>query len=158
RTSAKSRRSTKPSRPSPRRSATRGKPSFVLGRKAIAAVPGSLLQILPSDPASKHERLASPRKRTPEVRPRQNRGYLMRLSLAAYAFAIACAGTASAEPRNLAGFTRVDASAGNDVTVTVGPNYSVDVSGPGADQVVTRISGQTLVIERPHSFHWGARP
>lgn len=81
----------------------------------------------------------------------------MRLPLAACALAIACAGTASAEPRNLSGFTRIDASAGNEVTVTVGPNYSVDVSGPGADQVVTRISGQTLVIERPHGFHWGPR-
>jgi hypothetical protein len=55
----------------------------------------------------------------------------MRLPLAACALAIACAGTASAEPRNLSGFTRIDASAGNEVTVTVGPNYSVDVSGPG---------------------------
>lgn len=82
----------------------------------------------------------------------------MRLILAGCALAIACAGTAAAEPRNLNGFTRIDASAGTDVTVTVGRGFSVDVSGPGADRVVTRVAGQTLVVERRRGVSWGRSP
>jgi hypothetical protein len=80
----------------------------------------------------------------------------MRLILAGCALVVASAGTAFAEPRDHSGFTRVDASAGTDVTVTVGPNFSVDVSGPGANEVVTRVRGGTLVVERPPGFHWGS--
>jgi len=80
----------------------------------------------------------------------------MRVILAGCALAIACAGTAAAEPRNLSGFTRVDASAGTDVTVTVGRGFSVDVSGADADRIVTRLSGDTLVVERRRGFSWGA--
>lgn len=79
----------------------------------------------------------------------------MRLVLAGCVLAAASVGTAFAEPRANSGFTRVDASAGNDVEVTVGSRFSVDVSGPGADRVVTRVSGQTLVVERRRGFHWG---
>lgn len=79
----------------------------------------------------------------------------MRLILAACAFVIASGGTALAEPRNLSGFTRVDASAGVDVEVTVGPGYSVDVSGPGADRIVTRLAGQSLIVERQRGWSWG---
>lgn len=82
----------------------------------------------------------------------------MRLMLAASVVAVATAGTAFAEPRNHSGFTRVSASAGTDVNVTVGPGFSVDVSGPGANRIVTRVSGQTLVIERERGFHWGSSP
>jgi hypothetical protein len=82
----------------------------------------------------------------------------MRLILAGCALLAASAGAASAEPRNLTGFTGVEANAGTDVNVTVGQGYSVDVSGPGADRVVTRLSGHTLVVEREHGFHWGASP
>jgi hypothetical protein len=79
----------------------------------------------------------------------------MRLIFVGCALAIVCAGTALAAPRNLSGFTRVSASAGTDVNVTIGPGFSVDVSGPGADRVVTRVSGQTLVVERQRGWHWG---
>lgn len=79
----------------------------------------------------------------------------MRLILAGCALAMACTGTAFAEPRNHSGFTRVDASAGTDVEVTVGQGFSVDVSGPGADRVITRVSGQTLVVERRRGFSFG---
>lgn len=82
----------------------------------------------------------------------------MRVILAGFALAIACAGTAAAEPRDHSGFTRVDASAGTDVTVTVGRGFSVDVSGPGADRVVTRVSGQTLIVERRRGISWGRSP
>jgi hypothetical protein len=82
----------------------------------------------------------------------------MRLILAGCAFVVAFTGTALAENRNLSGFTSVEASAGVDVTVTVGGGYSVDVSGPGADRIVTRLDGGTLVVERRRGFHWGAAP
>lgn len=82
----------------------------------------------------------------------------MRLTLAVCAIAIASAGTAFAEPRNHAGFTRVDASDGTDVEVAVGPGFSVDVSGPGAERIVTRVSGQTLVVERRNSWTWWPTP
>lgn len=78
----------------------------------------------------------------------------MRLILAVCALAIAGAGTAFAEPRNHSGFTRVEASSGTDVYVTVGPGYSVDVSGPGADRVITRVSGRTLIVQRRNSWFW----
>lgn len=81
----------------------------------------------------------------------------MRLILAGCAFAIAAAGSAFAAPRDLSGFTGVEANAGTDVTVTVGPNFSVDVSGPGADHVVTRIVGHKLVVGYDSGFHWGMR-
>ena len=83
----------------------------------------------------------------------------MRLILVGCALAIASAGTALAAPRALSGFTGVEASSGTDVAVTVGPAYSVDVSGPGADRVVTRIVGRTLVVEyRNNNWFWGRRP
>jgi hypothetical protein len=82
----------------------------------------------------------------------------MRLILAASALSLFASGTALAEPRSLSGFTGVDASAGTDVTVTVGPGYGVDVSGPGADRIVTRLDGDTLVVERQRGFHWGLAP
>lgn len=63
----------------------------------------------------------------------------MRLILAGCALVIASVGTAFAAPRDLSGFTGVSASAGTDVAVTVGPGFSVDVSGPGADRVVTHL-------------------
>ncbi len=81
----------------------------------------------------------------------------MRSILAGCVLAIACAGTAFAEPRDHSGFTRVAASAGTDVTVTVGPGFSVDVTGPGADRVVTRVSGETLVVERRSGWSWGTQ-
>lgn len=83
----------------------------------------------------------------------------MRLILAGCAIAVAAAGTAFAEPRDLSGFTKVDASAGTDVTVAVGPDFSVDVSGPGADRLITRVSGDSLIIERRTNwFSWGPSP
>lgn len=80
----------------------------------------------------------------------------MRLILAGCVIAVASAGSAMAAPRDHSGFTRVDASAGTDVEVTVGQSFSVDVSGPGAERVVTRVSGQTLIIERQRGWSLGA--
>lgn len=80
----------------------------------------------------------------------------MRMILAGCALVIASAGAAYAEPRSHSGFTRVDASAGTDVEVQVGPGFSVDVSGPGADRVVTRVSGDTLIVERRRGLSWSS--
>ena len=82
----------------------------------------------------------------------------MRLILAGCLLAAVSGGTALAAPRDHSGFNQVSASAGTDVEVTVGSGFSVDVSGPGADRVVTRVSGETLVVERERGFHWGTSP
>lgn len=83
----------------------------------------------------------------------------MRLILASCALVFAGTGIAHAEPRNVSNFTRVSASSGTDVTVAIGPRFSVDVTGAGADRIVTRVSGQTLIVERRQSWwSWGARP
>lgn len=82
----------------------------------------------------------------------------MRLILAGCAFAMAVAGPAFAEQRALSGFTKVSANAGTDVIVTIGSGFSVDVTGPGAARVVTRLSGDTLIIGRRSGFSWGASP
>lgn len=82
----------------------------------------------------------------------------MRLILAGCALVVASSGTALAEQRNLSNFTNVEANAGTDVDVTVGPGFSVDVSGPGADRIVSRVQGHTLVVERQRGFHLGASP
>jgi hypothetical protein len=82
----------------------------------------------------------------------------MRLILVGCALALAMTGPAFAEQRNLSGFTKVSANSGTDVTVVVGSGFSIDVSGPGADRVITRISGDTLVVERRSGFTWGATP
>lgn len=78
----------------------------------------------------------------------------MKRLLGATALVLAAAGIASAEPRQLSGFTEVSASAGTDVEVTVGPNFSVDVSGRDADRIVTRVSGNRLVVEPVREWSW----
>jgi hypothetical protein len=76
----------------------------------------------------------------------------MRSILAASAIALAGLGAANAEPRNLSGFTKVDASAGIDVQVTVGQRFSVDVSGRDAARVVTTVSGDRLLVHFQRGF------
>lgn len=81
----------------------------------------------------------------------------MRLILAASALVLATAGVAHAEVRNLSGFTKVDANAGTDVQVTVGGAFRVEVTGRDADRIVTRIDGDTLVVEPVRGFSWRGR-
>jgi hypothetical protein len=81
----------------------------------------------------------------------------MRLILAASALVLASAGVAHAETRNLAGFTKVSANAGTDVQVTVGGAFSVEVTGRDASRIITRISGDTLVVEPVRGFSWRGR-
>ena len=72
--------------------------------------------------------------------------------------ALAMAGPAAAEVRNLSGFTKVEASAGTDVTVNVGLSFRVEVTGPGADRIQTTVHGDTLHVRPTPGFHWGRRP
>lgn len=72
--------------------------------------------------------------------------------------ALAFASPATAEVRNLSGFTQVRASAGLDVTVQVGPAFSVNVEGPGASRVITRVDGGRLIVEPTPRIGWGPRP
>lgn len=81
----------------------------------------------------------------------------MRLILAASTLVLATAGVAHAEVRNLTGFTKVDANAGTDVQVTVGSAFHVEVTGRDADRIVTRIDGDTLVVEPVRGFSWRGR-
>lgn len=81
----------------------------------------------------------------------------MRLILAASALALATAGVAHAETRNLSGFTKVEANAGTDVQVTVGGAFSVEVTGRDANRIVTRVQGDTLVVEPTRDWSWRGR-
>ncbi|PZO52695.1 MAG: hypothetical protein DCF16_08920 [Alphaproteobacteria bacterium] len=82
---------------------------------------------------------------------------LMKAILAISAMALAgAAGVAHAEQRALSGFTQVAASAGTDVEVSVGGAFSVEVTGRDADRVVTRVSGNRLIIE-PVRGNWFQR-
>lgn len=80
----------------------------------------------------------------------------MKAVFAAGVAVLALVGTASAEQRQLSGFTRVAANAGTDVEVIVGPSFSVDVTGRDADRVVTRVSGDQLIVE-PVRGNWFQR-
>lgn len=82
----------------------------------------------------------------------------MRLILAASALVLATAGVAHADDvRNLTGFTQVSASAGTDVEVTVGGAFRVEVTGRDADRIITRVSGDTLIVEPVRGFSWRGR-
>ena len=82
----------------------------------------------------------------------------MRLILAASAgLVLATAGVAHAEVRNLAGFTKVDANAGTDVQVTVGGAFRVEVTGRDAARIITRVQGDTLIVEPVRGFSWRGR-
>lgn len=81
----------------------------------------------------------------------------MRVFLAASALVLATAGVAHADVRNLSGFTQVSANAGTDVEVTVGGAFRVEVTGRDADRIITRISGDTLIVEPVRGFSWRGR-
>jgi hypothetical protein len=78
----------------------------------------------------------------------------MRLTTALAAMVLASAGAAHAETRPLSGFTKVEAQAGTDVEVTVGGGFSVDVTGRDAQRIVTRVAGDTLIVEPARGWSW----
>lgn len=67
--------------------------------------------------------------------------------------ALAAAGAAYAEPRNLDGFDQVHAAGRFRVEISVGPNHTVNVEGADAAQIATRVDGDTLKIE-PRRRPW----
>lgn len=67
-------------------------------------------------------------------------------------------GTASAETRNLTGFEGVSAAGRFDVTVTVGNEYSVTITGPHADRLKTEIEDGVLKIESRNRPWFGDEP
>lgn len=73
-------------------------------------------------------------------------------AILALAFAIA---PASAENRNLTGFTGVQARDGVEVIVSVGPRYAVEVTGRDTARVRTRVNGDTLEISQQNRSWWG---
>lgn len=80
----------------------------------------------------------------------------MRKMLVSAVLFAAFAGAAHAEERSLSGFTRVAASAGTHVEVAVGPNFRVEVTGADPARVITRVSGDTLVVS-PQRGNWRGR-
>ena len=68
--------------------------------------------------------------------------------LAPVLLALVLALPASAETRALAGFSRIAAENGVQVTVVVGQRFAVDVTGRDAQYVRTRVDGGTLRISR----------
>ncbi len=78
------------------------------------------------------------------------------LAPAILALALAIPASASAETRNVSGFTHVSASAGTDVEVVVGPRFSVEVTGRDAHRIVTRVAGNRLIVE-PERGNWFTR-
>ena len=79
---------------------------------------------------------------------------MKRLLATAVAAAALAASVASAEQRALSGFTRVAASAGTNVEVVAGPAFSVEVTGRDAERIVTRVSGDLLIVEPRRSLSW----
>lgn len=78
----------------------------------------------------------------------------MKVILAASVLALAAAGSAHAETRNVSGFTKVEANAGTDVEVTIGSAFHVEVTGRDAARIQTRLSGNTLVVEPVRGWSW----
>jgi hypothetical protein len=70
----------------------------------------------------------------------------MKAFLIAASAMIACVGAASADTRNLQGFTGVGAEGQFHVDVAVGDHFSVEVTGPDADKIDTHIEGNSLHI------------
>jgi hypothetical protein len=74
--------------------------------------------------------------------------------LAVSTIALMFGGVAHAEPRAHRDFTRVAASAGTDVEISIGGDFSVDVSGRDAQRIVTRVVNGTLVVEPVRGWSW----
>lgn len=82
----------------------------------------------------------------------------MRIHILASVALLALAGVASAETRNLSGFTGVSASDRIRVEVTAGESYRVEVTGSDTEKVLTRIDDDTLLIRRRNRSFWGGTP
>lgn len=72
--------------------------------------------------------------------------------------ACALAGAASAETRNVSGFTEINAADRITVEVSVGEAYFVQVTGADADRVRTHVDGRTLRISDQDRPWFGRTP
>ena len=70
----------------------------------------------------------------------------MKYAVASVIAAIFLAAPASAEMRELSGFRNVQAVDNIVVEVRLGPAFAVEVTGPQADRVITRVEGHALKI------------
>src|SRR5690349_7025581 len=70
----------------------------------------------------------------------------MKYAVASVIAALAMATPASGEMRNLTGFTSVQAQDNIVVEVRTGPQYAIEVTGPEADRIVTRLDRDQLKI------------
>jgi hypothetical protein len=82
----------------------------------------------------------------------------MRTSIIAGLALVSLASIASAETRNVSGFTGVSAADRIRVEVSVGPAYRVEVTGADARRVSTRVDDGTLRIRRTNRPVWGGTP
>lgn len=65
---------------------------------------------------------------------------------------------AFAETRALSGFESVSAAGRVEVEIAIGPQFSVELTGPRTDQVITRvIDGQLEIETRRNSGRWRGR-
>jgi len=71
----------------------------------------------------------------------------MRVVLGLIAASALLVGAASAETRGLSGFDAVNASGRVEVEIVVGADYSVELTGPRVENVLTRVEGGRLEIE-----------
>lgn len=69
------------------------------------------------------------------------------------------AGPSSTQRYDLAGFTEVELEASDDVTVRVGPAFSVEATGPvkKLERLDIRVSGDRLVVGRKRDSNWSFR-
>jgi hypothetical protein len=72
--------------------------------------------------------------------------------------ALALAGPAAAETRVLSGFNEVHASDRIQVEVSIGPEFAVEVTGPDAARVRTRVDGDELRITNARRPWFGGTP
>lgn len=77
----------------------------------------------------------------------------MRIVLGLIAASALLVTAASAETRSLSGFESVSASGRVEVEIVVGPRFSVELTGPRVDNVITRVEGGRLEIETRRNGH-----
>lgn len=82
---------------------------------------------------------------------------MYKLALAT-ALGVALVGLAHADTRALTGFSGVQASGRFDVHVSVGREYSVEISGPDANRLRTEIEHGVLKIEPRNRLWFGGEP
>lgn len=81
----------------------------------------------------------------------------MRIAIGFVAAAALLTTPASAETRALSGFDSISASGRVEVEIVVGPQFSVDVTGPHIERVLTRVEGGNLRIETRNEHGWRGR-